>query len=126
MDKIDKDSSCSSEVTFGKRNIWRLLFADDLVSLSSNKSDLQHALECFSYACLNAEMKIKIRLKLKLRVCQGTLSGIFSKKNGVTLQQTEKLKHLGVIFPSDGKQDKRIEQPYWNIKCSNAPALQIT
>ena len=42
MDKIDKDSSCISGITFGKCNIWHLLFADDLALLSLNKSDLQN------------------------------------------------------------------------------------
>ena len=40
MDKIDKDNSSSSGVIFGKCNVRRLLFADDLVLLCSNKSDL--------------------------------------------------------------------------------------
>ena len=45
MDKIDKDSASSSVVTFGECNVWCLLFADDLALLSSNKSDLQYALD---------------------------------------------------------------------------------
>ena len=53
MDKIDKDSSSSSGVTFGECNVWRLLFADDLALLRSNKSDLQYALDRFSDECLD-------------------------------------------------------------------------
>ena len=56
--EIDKDSSSSSDVTFGECNIWLLLFADDLALLSSNKSDLHYALGRSSDACLDAEMKI--------------------------------------------------------------------
>ena len=47
MDKIDKDSSASSGITFRECNVWHLLFTDDLVLLSSNKSDLQYALTVF-------------------------------------------------------------------------------
>ena len=43
-DMMKKDSSSSSGVTFREFNLRRLLFADDLALLSSNKSDLQYAL----------------------------------------------------------------------------------
>ena len=58
MDKIDRDSSFSSGVTFEECNVQCLLFADDLALLSLNKSDLQYALDWFSDACLDAEIKI--------------------------------------------------------------------
>ena len=82
MEKIDKDSSSSSGVTSGKCNVWRLLFADHFTLLSSNKSNLQYALDWFSDACLDANMKIsKIYWnKLRLCVCQGTLSSVLSKQ----------------------------------------------
>ena len=51
MDKIDKDSSSSSGITFGECNVWCLLFADDLALLSLNKSDLQSALNHCTDAC---------------------------------------------------------------------------
>ena len=58
MDKINKDSSFSTGITFGECNVQWLLFADDLALLSSNKSDLQYALDRLSNACLDAGMKI--------------------------------------------------------------------
>ena len=79
MDKIDRDSSSNSCVTFGKCNVRHLLFADNLALLSSNKSDLQYALNWFSDACLDARMKI-VLLKLGLCVCQGTLSSVLPKQ----------------------------------------------
>ena len=60
MDKIDKDSSSSSGVTFGECNVWHLLFAYDLALLSSIKSDFQYALDCFSDTCLDAGIKISM------------------------------------------------------------------
>ena len=60
MNKIDKDSCFSSGVTFGECNARRLLFADDLVLLSSNKSDLPYAHDRFSDSCLDAGMKISM------------------------------------------------------------------
>ena len=58
IDKIDRDSSSSSGVTFGECIVQCLLFADDLELLSSNKSDIQYALDRFFDACLDAGMKI--------------------------------------------------------------------
>ena len=75
LDNIDRDISFSSGVSFGKCNVWRLLFADDFALLS----DLNYALDCFSDACLDAGMKL-VWLKLRLFVCQGTLSSVLSKQ----------------------------------------------
>ena len=58
VNMIDKDSSSSRGCTFGECNARCLLFADDLALLSSNKSNLQHTLDRFSDACLDAGMKI--------------------------------------------------------------------
>ena len=58
MDTMDKDSSCTSVITFGEFNVCRLLFADHLALFSLNKSDLQYGLDWFSDACLEAGMKI--------------------------------------------------------------------
>ena len=55
---MNRDSSSSSGVAFGKCNVWHLVFADDLALLSSNKSDLQYALDRSSDAYLDAGMKI--------------------------------------------------------------------
>ena len=58
MDKINKDIFSSSGVTFGECNVRRLMFADNLALLNSNKSDLEDALKRLSDACLDAGMKI--------------------------------------------------------------------
>ena len=57
MDKIDRNSSSSSDVTFVKCNVRSMLFVNDLALLSSNKSDLQYAIDRFPDACLDATSK---------------------------------------------------------------------
>ena len=108
MDKIDNNSSSSSGVTFGECNIRRLLFADDLALLSSNKSDLQCALDRFSEAYLDARMKISTAKTEIMCLSRHPVQCSF-QTNGVTLQQTKKFKYLGVIFSSDGRQDNKLE-----------------
>ena len=58
MNLIDKFSRSDECVTIGKRKIFRLLFADDLVLLASLESDLQHAFNDFANAGNIAGMKI--------------------------------------------------------------------
>ena len=53
MDEIEGGSSSSSSITFGECSVQHMLFADDLALSSSNKSDLQYALDWFSDACLD-------------------------------------------------------------------------
>ena len=102
--KIDKNSSSSSGVTFREYNVWRLLFADDLALLNSNKRNLQYALDRFSDACLDAGIKISTAKTEIMCLSRHSVQCSF-QTNGVTLQQTEKLKYLGVAFSSDGRQD---------------------
>ena len=104
MDKIDKDSSFSSGVTFGECNVWRLLFPDDLALLSSNKSNLQCALDQFSDAYLDAEMISAAKTEI---MCMSRHPvPFFFQTNGVILQQFQKFKYLGVTFSSHDRQER--------------------
>ena len=116
MDKIDKDSAFSSGITFGECNVWHLLFADDLALLSSNKSDLQYALDWFFDACLDAGIKTEI-MCLSRRPVQCSF-----QTNAVTLKQTKKFKYLGVTFLSDGRQDNKLDT---HIKKAGAVMCQL-
>ena len=58
MKWIDKRSQADECATIGNCKISRLLFADDLVLLSSTESGLQRALNSFADACDTAGMKI--------------------------------------------------------------------
>ena len=89
-------------MTFGEYNDRPLLFADDCTLLSSNKSDLQYALDLFFDACLDAGMKISTA---KTEIMCFSRHPVSYQTNEVTLQQTEKFKYLGITFSSDGGQD---------------------
>ena len=108
MDKIEKDNSSNSGVTFGECNIRRLLFADSLALLSSNKSDLQYQLDRFSDACLDAEIKITTAKTEIMCMSRHPVQCLFQTK-WRTLQQKEKFKYLGVPFSSDGRQDNELD-----------------
>ena len=102
MDHINKDSSSNSGVTFGECNVQCLLFADDLALLSSNKSDLQYALDQFSDACLDAGMKISTAKTEIMCLSRHPVECSF-QTDEVTLQQMEKCKYFGVTFSNDGR-----------------------
>ena len=102
-DKIDKDSSSSSGV-----GVRRLLFANDFALLSSNKCDLQYALDRFFDACLDARIKISMAKAEIMCLSRHPVRCSF-QKNGVTLKQTEKFKYLGVTFSCDGRQDNELD-----------------
>ena len=85
MDRIDRDSSSSSGVTFGECNIRRLLFANHFALLSLSKSDLSYALDWFCNACLNAGMKISTAKTEIMCLSRNPVQCSF-QTNGVTLQ----------------------------------------
>ena len=89
-------------------NYYTLLFADDLVLLSSTESGLQCGLNSFANARDITGMKIsstKIeQLYLSKNPDQCVLQG-----NGATLKQVEKFKYLEVAFTSDGRQDEELD-----------------
>ena len=94
MNWIDKLSRTDECVTIGSCKISRLLFADDLVLLSSTESGLQRALNGFAAACTTAGMKISTSktevLHLSRKPVQCSL-----QVDGVPLKQVEKLSILG-------------------------------
>ena len=105
---MDKDSSSSSGIKFGECDFWRLLFADDLVLLSLNNSDLQYALDWFSDACLGVGMKINMA-KTEIMCLSRYPVQCCLQTNVVTLKQMEKFKYHGVTFSSDVRQDNELD-----------------
>ena len=85
-----------------------LLFADDLVLLSSTESGLQRALNSFAYACNTAGMKISTA-KTEVNHFSRNPDQCVLQVNGATLKQVEKFKYLEVAFTSDRRQDEELD-----------------
>ena len=108
MNWIDKYSQADECATIGKCKISRLLFADDLVLLSSTESGLQLALNNFADACNTAGMKMSTAKTEVLHFSRNPDQCVL-QVNGATLKQVEKFKYLGVAFTSDGRQDEELD-----------------
>ena len=108
MNWIDKCSQADECATIGNCKISRLLFANDLVLLSSTESGLQRALNSFADACNTAGMKISTA-KTKVLHLSRNPDQCLLQVNGATLKQVEKLKYLGVAFTSHGRQDEELD-----------------
>ena len=108
MNGIDKSSQADECATIGNCKISRLLFADDLVLLSSTKSGFQRALNSFADACNTAGMKIS-RAKTEVLHLSRNLDLCVLQVNGATLKQLEKFEYLGIAFTSDGRQDEELD-----------------
>ena len=108
MNWIDKCSQADECATIGNCKISRLLFADDLVLLSSTESGLQHALNSFADACNIVGMKISTDKNEVLHLSRNSDQCVL-QVNGATLKQVEKFKYLGVAFTSDGRQDQELD-----------------
>ena len=96
MNWIDKCSQADECATIGNCKISRLLFADDLVLLSSTESGLQRALNSFADACDAPGMKIGTAKTEKVHLSRNP-------------KQIEKFIYLGVAFTSDGRQDEGLD-----------------
>ena len=109
MNKIDRDSCSSSGVTFGECNVRCLLFADDFALLSSKKViSNMHLRSRFPDACLDVGMKISTAKTEIMCMSRHHVQCSF-QRNGVTLQQKEKFKYLGITFLNDGRQDNELD-----------------
>ena len=108
MNWIDKCSQADECASIGNCKISHLLFADDLVLLSSTESSLQHALNSFADACNTAGMKISTAKTDVLHLSRNPDQCIL-QVNGATLKQVEKFKYLGVAFTSDERQDEELD-----------------
>ena len=107
MNWIDKCSQADERATIGNCKISRLLFADDLVLLSSAESGLQRALNGFADACNTAGMKISTAKTEVLNLSRNPDQCVLQVKRA-TLKQVEKLKYLGVAFKRGGRQDEEL------------------
>ena len=82
-------------------------FGEDLVLLASSDLDLQHALDRFSAVCKQRGMNISTKKTEALCVSRNSRQCML-QVSGITLQQVEKFKYLGVVFTSDGRRNRRL------------------
>ena len=109
MNWIDKCIQADKCAVIGNCKISRLLFADDLVLLSSTESRFQRALNSrFADVCDTTEMKLSTA-KTKVLHLSRNPDHRSLQVNGATLKQVEKFKYVGVAFTSDGRQDEELE-----------------
>ena len=108
MNWIGKCSQADECATIGNCKISRLLFADDLVLLSSTESGLQRALNSFADACNTTGMKISTAKTEILHLSKNPDQCVL-QVNGATMKQVKKFKYLGVAFTSDGRQDEELD-----------------
>ena len=108
MNWIEKCCQADECATIGNCKISRLLFADDLVLLSSKESGLQRALNSFADAYNTAGMKISTAKTEVLHLSRNPDQCVL-QVNGATLKQVEKFKYLGGAFTSDGRQDEELD-----------------
>ena len=90
MDKLRRTNEC---VKIGGRKISRLLFADNLVSIASSESGLQHALNGFVAAFNIAGMKISTSKTEVLYLSRNSVQ-CFLQVGGVSLKHVKKFKYL--------------------------------
>ena len=103
MNWIDKCSKTDECATIENCAISRLLFADDLVLLSSTKSGLQRALNNLANACNAAGMKISTA-KTEVLYLSRNPDQCVLQVNGATLKQVKKFKYLGLhLHVTEGK-----------------------
>ena len=108
MNWINKCSQADACATFGNCKISRLLFADDLVLLSSTESGHHRVLISYADACNTAGMKISTA-KTEVLLRSRNPDQCVLQVNGATLKQIEKFKYLGVAYTSDGRQDEELD-----------------
>ena len=91
---IDKCCQADEYASIGNCKISRLLFADDLVLLSSTESGFQRAINSFANTCNTAGMKISTAKTEVLHLSRNPDQCVL-QVNGATLKQVEKFKYLG-------------------------------
>jgi len=95
-------------VTVVSRRISSLLFADDFVQLASFEQSVQHKLDRFSDACIQAVLTISAKTTKELRLSRNP-SQCALQKNGEALPQFMQLKYLAVIFKNNKRQNKKVD-----------------
>ena len=97
------DSKCDP-ATIGDMHVSSLLYADDIVLLSTTEEGLQSSVQKLSAFCKEWDLKINVS-KTKVIVFNrgGKLINIKITLDGQVLESAESYKYLGLIFTLNGK-----------------------
>ena len=94
---------------FGELMIKSLLFADDVVLLTSSVSDLQQSLDRFAAECEAAGMRISTS-KSETMVLSRTPEDCPIRVGNDSLPQVREFKYLGVLFSSEGRMEHELDR----------------
>ncbi|TWW68222.1 hypothetical protein D4764_19G0000200 [Takifugu flavidus] len=109
MDTISRCSHGVEGIQFGDLRIGSLLFADDVVLLTSSARDLQLSLDRFAAACEAAGMKISTSKSEAMVLNRKKVECLLRVKEEI-LPQVEEFKYLGVLFTSEGRMEREIDR----------------
>uniref|UniRef100_A0A8C6MCM8 Reverse transcriptase domain-containing protein n=1 Tax=Nothobranchius furzeri TaxID=105023 RepID=A0A8C6MCM8_NOTFU len=109
MDRISRCSQCVGGICFGGLRIRSLLFADDVVLLTSSERDLQLSLERFTAECEAAVMRISSSKSETMVLIRKWVECLLRVRDEV-LPQVEEFKYLRVLFTSEGKLEREIDR----------------
>uniref|UniRef100_A0A8C6P1M8 Reverse transcriptase domain-containing protein n=1 Tax=Nothobranchius furzeri TaxID=105023 RepID=A0A8C6P1M8_NOTFU len=104
MDRISRRSQGVEGIHFGGLRIRSLLFADDVVLLTSSERDLQRSLERFAAGMTISSSKSETMVLIRKRV------ECLLRVRDEVLPQVEEFKYLGVLFTSEGKLEREIDR----------------
>src|SRR5687768_18459709 len=86
-----------------------LAYADDLILMADNASDLQGGVHCLNVACEEFGMKISV-CKTKVMHVGKSRKEVACDLNGERLEQVSEFKYLGTIFSEDGKLVRELDR----------------
>lgn len=109
MDRIMRRSRGPEGIAIGDVFVSSLQFADDLWMAASSAQDLQSSLDRVAAECEAAGMRISTS-KTETLVLSRQPVDCNIQVSGSQIRQVEEFKYLGVLFASDGKQDREMDR----------------
>ena len=121
MDKIIRQANIEGNIEVGEVIMKILAYADDLILLMNDVSELQKGIDCLNVACEEFGMKISVG-KTKVMHVGKSREEVVCVLDGEELEQVSEFKYLGTIFSEDGRLVKEFEE---RRKKGNAVASQL-
>src|SRR6202012_5950717 len=102
MDKIIRQANVEGNIAVGEVIMKILAYADDLILLMNDVSELQKGIDCLNVACEEFGMKISVGKNKVMHVGKSREEVVFVL-DGEELEQVSEFKYLGTIFSEDGR-----------------------